>query len=398
MIKIILFVLFFLITVAVVPYLIGEKGYILIAMGDFTIESSVVTATIMLTLLFIGLLLLIKVMRGSMKFSLGAWNKVVFAGKRRGQRELNKGVAAYLLGDFKQAEHLLAKSAEPSQQPQIAYLMAANAAQAQGLSANTDHYLQLAAHQEQSLKDLGIENVLVKIKLLLNRNELEKARSLVDEHHRHIGHDVRLLMLVIDLCIAEQHFEQAVEHLDQARKQKSITDEQIQTWENIIFKARFTDIIKQQSNDALLDYWRSLSKKVKQRETVLVVYCQVLAEQDVIEPLNKLLLPIIKKGTNATLIAALKKLPIKQPHAFIIAIEKHLHKNPDDLLWLSCLGHFAYSDNNVILAEKAFKTLQQKLVTPMEESDLKTYANVLINQEKHQEAAQLLLSHHEACA
>ena len=100
--------------VALSPILIGEKGYILIALGDLTIESTVVTATIMLTLAFIALLIALKVFRGGLHFSFAAWNKIAFASRRRALRDLNKGVAAYVLGDYKQSEHLLAKCADSS--------------------------------------------------------------------------------------------------------------------------------------------------------------------------------------------------------------------------------------------------------------------------------------------
>ncbi len=391
MIKLVVLFLLFFTAVASVPFLIGEKGYILIAFGDFTIESSVVTAVIMLTLLFLILMIGLKLLRGGFKFSLGAWNKIAFANRRRGQRDLNKGIASFLLNDFKQAEHLLAKSAEPSEQAQIAYLMAAYAAQQQNLSANADHYLQLVAHQQQRLKDVGLESILVQINLLMARKELAKARAIIDEHHRHIGHDARLLALEIDLCIAEERFETAIDYLNQARKNKAIEHDKIEQWEAIAFHQHFERLISQKSNQILLDYWQNMPRKLKQREAILLAYCQVLAKANIVEPLEKLLLPVVKKGTNSKLIEALKTLPIQQSEAFVIAIEKHLKQNPQDIQWLSCLGHFAYAGSNFILAEKAMKTLSQKLTTPMDKDDLLIYAHALIEQEKYEQAALLLI-------
>lgn len=394
MITLIVIILLFLATLAAVPMLIGEKGYILVAMGEYTIESSVVTAVIMLTLLFILLIIAIKMMRGGFKLSLGAWNTIVFAGRRRGQRDLNKGIAAFLLSDYEQAEHLLAKSAEPSQQPQIAYLMAASAAQAQQLSANTDHYLQLVAHQEKTLKEVGLESVLVNINLLMRRQEYKKARAMIDEHHRHIGHDARLLSLEIDLCIAERRFEQAIEHLASARKNKSITDEKVQHWENVAYKCHFEQLIHNGSLPTLLEGWQSIPRKLKQRENIILVYCQVLADKNIVEPLQKLLLPVIKKGANTTFIEAIKLLPIQQPREFIVAIEKHLHKDPDNTTWLSCLGHLAFTGNDYALAERAFNSLNQKLDQPMSLIDTKIFAQTLVKQGKAERAATILLAYH----
>ncbi|WP_286263557.1 heme biosynthesis HemY N-terminal domain-containing protein [Thalassotalea atypica] len=392
MIKLIVFVLLFFAAVASVPFLIGEKGYILIAMGDITIESSVVTAIIMLTLVFIGLMIVIKIMRGGFKLSLGAWNKIVFASRRRGQRDLNKGIAAFLLGDYQQAEHLLAKSAEPSQQQKIAYLMAASAAQKQDLGTNTDHYLQLVAHQEQELKDVGLENILVQIKILLSREEFNKARELIDEHHRHIGHDARLLALEIDLCLIEKRFEKAIEWLNKARKEKSIDNDKVIQWEKAAFTGHLNLLITATDRDALFSYWQKLPRKLKQNHTVLLAYCQVLAEHKIIEPLEKLILPVVKKGADTSLINGIKALPLSSCDDLIIAVEKHLHKNPEEQHWLSCLGHFAYAGQKLTLAEKAFNTLYQKSTTKLCEQDIKVYAKTLLSLEKHEQAAKLLLN------
>ena len=90
--RIIIFVICFFIAIACSPMLIGEKGYILIAMGQTTIESTVVTAIIMLTLLFIVLLLSLKIFRGGINFSLMTWNKFAFASQRKALRNLHKGI------------------------------------------------------------------------------------------------------------------------------------------------------------------------------------------------------------------------------------------------------------------------------------------------------------------
>ena len=107
--RLLLLLLLIFAAVALSPILIDEKGYILIAMGDLTVESTVVTATIMLVLTFMALLIALKVFRGSLHFSFAAWNKIAFASRRRAMRDLNKGIAAYVLGDYKQIRTLISK-------------------------------------------------------------------------------------------------------------------------------------------------------------------------------------------------------------------------------------------------------------------------------------------------
>ena len=392
--RLLIVVLLFLSAVALSPILIGEKGYILIAMGDLTIESTVVTASIMLILSFIALLMVLKFFRGGLNFSFAAWNKIAFANRRKALRDLNKGIAAYVLGDYKQAEHLLAKSAEASSFEHIAYLVAADAAQKQALKPNTEHYLVLLEQKSNTLKTAGLEAVLIKIKLLIGQQNYAQARAVIDEHHKHIGHDARLLSLEITLSLIEQRFDYVIKQLNAAKKQKSITNETITLWQQQAFYGAFNDRIKQQDNEALMLFWQQLPKKDKQSETVVLAYCQVLAENQINQPLAKLLLPIIKKGANTSLLSAIRTLPIAQPDSLMAAAQKHLHNEPHNALWLSLVAHFATTSQQWSLAEKAFNSLVNLEEKQYDKTDLLAFAQVLEQQGQLDKANQVLRKIH----
>lgn len=360
MIRIIIALIIFFSAMAISPLLIDEKGYILIAMGNTTIELTVLSAAIMLTLLFIALLVSLKLIRGGLHFSLGSWHKLAFAGQRRGIANFNKGLAAYMLEDYGQAEALFAKSAIPSKRKQSAYLLAASASAKLKLNSNTDHYLALLEQESTQLKDLGLEGVIVNIKLLMNQQKPEayaKARTLIDENHKQIGHDARLLTLEIDLCLIEQRFAKATHYLAWARKEKAISQERVEAWERVAFYGSFNDSAKDKDNEALQHNWQSLSRKIKQRDTVLLAYCQVLAENNYHEPLNKLLTPLFKKSPSTEFLKQLRKLPIKRADELIVIVQQQLHKNIHSAKWLSCLGHLALHSEQYALAEKAFGSL-----------------------------------------
>ncbi|MEI6895846.1 MAG: heme biosynthesis HemY N-terminal domain-containing protein [Colwellia sp.] len=360
MIRIIIALAIFLSVMAVSPFLIDEKGYILIAMGNTTIELTVLSAGIMLTLLFITLLVSLKLLRGGLNFSFGAWNKLAYAGQRRGIANFNKGLASYMLEDYSQAEALFAKSAIPSKRKQSAYLLAASASAKLDLNSNTNHYLALLEQETINLKEVGLESVIVNIKLLMNQGKADtyaKARALIDENHKQIGQDSRLLALEIDLCLIEQSFEQAIQYLVAARKNKSITDDVVQKWEHLAYYGSFNDSIKQHDNNALHHNWQTLARKVKQREVVLLAYCKVLAENNIIKPLNTLLLPMLKKSPSSDFLKKIRNLPIKQADELISLVQKQLHKNVHSGKWLSCLGHLAMVSGHYSMAEKAFGSL-----------------------------------------
>jgi len=392
MIKFIALVILFFAAVAISPLLIGEKGYILIAMGNITIESTVVTASICLIVLFIVLLFSLKIFRSGIKLSVGSWNKIAFASKRRGERDYRKGIAAYLLGDYQQAEHLLVKSAEPSSQQSNAYLIAAKAAQAQQLPANASHYLQLLEHHQATEKNNNIESILVKLAILMEQNEIKKARTLLDQHHRYIGQDARLLSLEIRLSILEKRFENAISFIAKARKQKEINAEQIKQWDGEAYLGQFRQVIAEKDQQALNKYWSGLSRKEQHNDTIVHAYCTVLAENQITAPLDKLLVPLVKKAKNTVLINALKSLPLTKPNELIAATQKHLHGDQHNIFWLSCLGHFALKGKDWPLAERAFHSIANQSGANMPIDDRKGYAIALNEQGKYQQATEILLA------
>ena len=392
--RLLLLLLLIFAAVALSPVFIDEKGYILIAMGDLTLESTVVTASIMLVLTFMALLITLKVFRGSLNFSFATWNKIAFAGRRRALRNLNKGIAAYVLGDYQQSEHLLAKSAEASSLEHIAYLVAADAAQKQALKPNTEHYLALLEKSTDTLKEAGLEAILIKIKLLIGQQNYQLAREVIDQHHKHIGHDARLLSLEIDLSLIEQRFEYVVKQLNSAKKQKTITSETIANWQQAAFYGAFNNQIKQHDNNALMQYWQQLTKKVKQEEVVVLAYCRVLAENNINEPLAKVLLPVVKKGADSKLLKLIRSLPITQANELVAAAQKHLHNDPHNALWLSLVAHFAVFSQQWPLAEKAFNTLVNLEGSQYDKIDLLAFALVLEQQSEYEKANQVLRKIH----
>ena len=395
MIRFIVIALLLFIVIAITPMLISDPGYISIALAGKVIEMTVFTAIFWLVFILAVIFFLVKLLRGGIKLSFKGFNKVAFASRRRAIRDFNKGIAAYVLEDYQQAEHLLAKSAEPAQEQQTAYLLAASAASKQSLAANTRHYLAQLNDDKKQVKTTGLEAVLIHIQLLMDQHDYKEARVILDDYHKHIGHDARLLICEIKLCLLEQRFDAVVDYLPAARKQKSINDNMISTWEDIAYFEVFNESIRQHDQQTLQDYWQQLPRKNRQKESVLFAYCNVLAQHNIIEPLEKLLLPALKKEASESFLMRLKHLPIaKTTHKaenLIVAVQKHLQRDADSAKWLSCLGHLSLFNNDWVMAEKAFNRLFNLTNKQYNNDDLSGCAQALIAQNKHQQANELLL-------
>lgn len=388
--KLLIFVVLFFAAIALSPLLINEKGYILIAMGDYTIESTVVTAALMLVIFIITLLLTLKVFKGGIRLGVGSWHKLTFASQRKGQRNFQQGLTAYLLEDYAQAETLLAKSAEPARQEVNAYLLAASASNKQKRGSHTDHYLkQLTEYHLKHNKD-NLPTTLVALKLLMENKNFSQARILINEYHKYIGHDDRLLAIEIELCIQENRYLTAIEYLPRARKSKSLTSDRVSKWERDIYFPYFSELITKENSQSLISYWQKLPTKLKQSENIALAYCKVLADNQLNEDLDKVLVPIVKKGANADFIAAIRELPITHPQALIVLVQKHLHKAPHNALWLSSLAHLAVHQKEWNMAEKAFNSLLNLGSNQYDHIDLQVFTRVLLQKGEAEKALNIL--------
>lgn len=398
MIRIIIVLLILFSVIAFSSFLIDDPGYVLVSLGENIYEFTIYTPIFWLTLLTITGFFTYKILRGSARFSFGAWHKVAFAGQRRGIANFNKGLAAYVLEDYKQAEDLFAKSAAPSKRKHSAYLLAASASEKQNLVDNTNHYLNLLEEETAKLKEVGLESVIVKVKLLMNQQKEaanNKARALIDEHHKSIGHDERLLSLEIDLCLTEQRYGNAITHLITARKKKGITPEPISTWERAAYYGSFKESVVKNDISHLESNWQQVGRKLKQKESILFAYCLVLAEHNAYTPLNKILAPLLKKSPDAMVLKLIRDFPIKQADELIAIVQKQLHKNIHSGKWLSCLGHLAFHSGQYALSEKSFNSLlrleSEAYGVQYDKQDLAALAQVLSAQGQHQTANDIWL-------
>ena len=393
MIRFIIIIALFFTMLALSPLLIDEKGYILIAMGETIIELTVLSAAILFVLFSLCAYVIYKFIRGGFKISFNAWHTLAFASRKRGIANFNKGLAAYMLEDYQDAEQLFAKSAEPAKRQQSAYLLAAASAAKQDLSDNTNHYLALLAQESTKAQGSDIIRIIVNIKLLMNQTNTEayeKARVLLDENHKQIGHEPRLLSLEIDLCLIEKRYEATVNWLASARKEKSVNKTTLQIWEEKAYYGLFNELIITQDQASLHAYWNTLSRKIKHSDTVLFAYCKVLAEQNIIDPLTNLIAPALKKQPKAHFIKRLRTLPIKQSEPLIAIVQKHLYNDKHNAMWLSCLGHLAIMNEHWSMAEKALRSLVNLEANQHErqydKQDLHAFAKALAAEGQHQAA------------
>ena len=317
MIRIIILVAVMVAGLIVGPQAAGHKGYVLIALGNYTIESSV-TSAVILMVLFCAALLLLEWLLGRL-FGLRRKTRGWYGSRRR--RKANQQTVAATLamaeGHYSQAEKLLIKGADNSEIPLLNYLTAARAAQARGDDTRRDQYLQ-RAQEENPKAELAL--TLTQTRLQIEQGQYDLARATLESlyalHPRH----PMVLDQLRQVYLARQDWAALCDLIPALHKVAKLTPKQEadllqQAWGGRLQQAA-------SSLDTLRAVWQDLPRKLRQEPELLACYgdllCQLGADNEAAalwqealgkQPIPPLLvrLPRLKLDNYQPLLALLQK-------------------------------------------------------------------------------------------
>lgn len=287
------------------PLVAGNKGYVLIALGEYTIEMSVVSAALFGVLLYV-LLLLVENLLGRL-FSLHSRTRIWLHHRRRrqGQQQTLAGALALAEGRFEQAEALMLKGAGESEQPLLNYISAAEAAEAQGESERRDRYLQQAEEEHPNARlALG----LIRARSQLRRNELIAAEQTLLTLQADYPQHRTVLTLLKECLLSRSQWSSLLSLLPQLQKLKLITATEFSALQKQIYPALFAEKGNTLGKEGVLALWRELPKSLRHEPELLDALIQQLITMGAEADAEELLLESLRKHFQPALLPLAAKL------------------------------------------------------------------------------------------
>ncbi len=287
------------------PLVAGNKGYVLIALGEYTIEMSVVSAALFGVLLYV-LLLLVENLLGRL-FSLHSRTRMWLHHRRRrqGQQQTLAGALALAEGRFEQAEALMLKGAGESEQPLLNYISAAEAAEAQGESERRDRYLQQAEEEHPNARlALG----LIRARSQLRRNELIAAEQTLLTLQADYPQHRTVLTLLKECLLSRSQWSSLLSLLPQLQKLKLITAAEFSALQKQIYPALFAEKGNTLGKEGVLALWRELPKSLRHEPELLDALIQQLITMGAEADAEELLLESLRKHFQPALLPLAAKL------------------------------------------------------------------------------------------
>ena len=311
-----LFLLLVIIGAAMVcgPLLAGNKGYVLIAIGDYTIEMTVISAGILALLLY-GVLWCTERLLLRLFHIKGSTRRWFSERRRRKARERTvAGTLALAEGQFQQAETLMRKSAPDSDQALLNYLSAAEAAQAQGQTERRDAYLQQAAEQHPRAS-LAVS--LIRARLLLRQKQYSEAETLLQSlDQAHPQHAV-IQQLLKECYLALGHWSQLLALLPQLSKRKQLSADELQQLQQQIYPPLFTERAASAGRDGVMALWQELPRALRQDATTQAAAAMALIGLGDEVQAQEILLDGVRRSLSPSLLAVVPQL--QQPAPKLLA-------------------------------------------------------------------------------
>lgn len=282
------------------PVLVDQKGYVLIAINDWTIESSVVVMVMVILVFYAGLQLL----EWALVNILSLWGRTRhWFGWRKHQLAQQKTLNSLLDlagGRFALAEKNSARYASLSDQPMLNYLTAANAAQQLGKKAQRDKYLESAA----SIKSDDSALVATHLKMLLADKDIEQSAKWLENQSAAVLEQPEILSLTLPIYQQTKQWPLVLSGASKLLKHKLMDQDEYKRVER---EAHFAllDRAAEEGLDSLHTYYKGLARKLRNDIDIFSHYATLVINLNGFIEIEASLFKFLRKEENHSLIALL---------------------------------------------------------------------------------------------
>ncbi len=336
-----------LIAMIAAPSLVGDKGYVLIQMGNFIVETSVVALGIMLFVAAFGWIIISILIGRTVKLTKRSGSWFGSRSRRKQQKAFYRSIQALAEGDWDDATKA-AEQAESGNFDGVNFLVAAQAAVARDRQDTAVRKLNEAAEFTHSA--LAARVTLARMALADKKPEKAlKALSELDEKQQKSAIAIKLRVQALAESGQWAKLEQELSGY------KKILGNDYAVWSKQIAKGRLAEVASKQGAIALKLFWDELPRKQRNDIGYQAAYAEQLLTQGMHQEAQTVLLGWQKRGPVAELLPLFKSLRLPNPAPTIQALEKWIKADQENANLYSILGYVAYHAGDLLLADKALQ-------------------------------------------
>lgn len=368
----------------IAPNLMYQQGYILISLGNWTFEGSVVQFTIAIT---VTVLIIIAVWLAVKYLVLFLIKPSKWWQNRYAKVHANffqTGVDYMALGQWQSAAEQFLKVKRISKKQTAADLALVCAARADNPELSSDITKRLSADFEITDANQQFASLLI----LVQQQQFSQALELLNKLDLPVLKQTtafQQLWLVIQLnnhAWSEVNKQLSKIHKQALKQSTNLADQELKSeWEQSLydsFNMAFVSYISQFSINKLQQVWAQLSKQNQQINSVSEAYIAAIASQGVSQHIEDLLCDSMSHSGNQWVLNNVRRCykNTKKVHMdkLFTLVQKQINKAPEDKVLLTIFAYLAAGQKDNQLAKQA---LEQVIYSNKNKLDTTLYANVL---------------------
>ena len=324
----------------------GDPGYLLIAFGSTTFETSLFALLVAFIVLYVVIKLILVVLRW-----INPWHLIRFGRNYKENLRANsrsktiEGLLYFTRGSWESSYNLLKKGMKDSDASVVNYLAAAYAAHQQG---NKEAWMNCLETAEEKYPAARSTINSLKAQLLFKSNQLEQCVAVLQQMKTSSLNDASLLKLLKEVYLKLDDWEQLEKLLPALEKNNVIDNEEAGLIRVRIFMENLywtsnqrVDFSNAELGAQLEKAWKKGPAFYKQDERIVKHYVEILFKLDQKDQAGKAIEVALNKNWSDELIKRYGELDFGTPHRQLIIAESWIQGRPGNASLLVTLGRLA---------------------------------------------------------
>jgi HemY protein len=369
--------------VGIVALIETEPGYLLIAYGGYTVETSFWVGIVLIATAVLTLYALLRFLHRLIASPASVLSWASERRLRQSSRLTSRGLINFIEGNWSRARRQLLRGARFSEAPLLNYLIAARASyRLQDNDAMRQH---LAAAANSDL-EAGVAVDLTQAELQLHAGQFGDALATLTR----AGENARRHPYVLHLlCRAQEGLgdaEAVVALLPELRRHRLRSAKEVDTLEDRVHRALLDEAVVDEDGDALQARWKKMPQRLRDDPVLRLRYYDGLLACGEAALVEKTVLKSLRRDWDADMVALFGRIPRDGgAQKALSTAEGWLKQRPEDPDLLLCLGRIALQER---LWQKARDYLERShKLRPSEEACLEL-GRLLAAAGEHAAAAQ----------
>jgi HemY protein len=324
----------------------GDPGYLLIAFGDTTFETSLFALLVVVIVLYLVIKLILTVFHW-----VNPWHLVRFGRnykehlRVKSRSKTIEGLLYFTRGSWESSYNLLKKGMKDTDASVVNYLAAAYAAHQQG---NKDAWMNCLETAENKYPAARSTINSLKAQLLFKSNQLEQCVAVLQQMKTSSLNDASLLQLLKDVYLKLNDWVQLEKLLPVLEKNSVIDGQEAELIRVRIFMENLYRISNQRVDFSDMEIgmqlekaWKKGTALYKHDEKIVKHYADLLFKLDQKEQAGKAIEAALNKSWSDELIKRYGELDFGAPHQQMLIAESWIQNRPGNAKLLVALGRLA---------------------------------------------------------